>query len=364
MTTNDQSPRLAVGCMTGTSIDAIDVALVECTGTYPNMSAAFLAGHSQELGPIARHLRSIALGAPVAAKDFARLALRLGELHAETITQLLTKANVSPDLICAHGQTLYHDPPLSLQLLNPAPIARATNTPVVCDLRAADLAASGQGAPITPIADTILYADCKPPCTILNLGGFANATRITSDNELSGFDICACNQLLDAIARQRLHLPFDESGNAAAEGWARDKPREQLADLLTDQQSANRSLGSGDELIDWISANSALSPEDMCATACAAIAQTVARAAAPHSTLVLAGGGVLNAALINAIRDATSCEVILSDELAIPAQYREAAAFAVLGILCADAVPITLPAVTNCTDPAPIAGTWTYPPQP
>lgn len=350
--------------MTGTSIDAIDVALVECAGQYPTMRATFLAGHAQSLGPIARDLRAAAQGKPTSAKDFARLALRLGEIHAQAITTLLHKADVAPQLICAHGQTLFHAPPLSLQLLNPAPIARATGCTVIHDLRAADLAAGGQGAPITPIADPILYPDLAPPLTILNLGGFANATHAPRAGEITGFDICACNQLLDAIARERLSLPFDENGQAASRGWAQDGPTNKLIDLLLDQRSAKRSLGSGDELLDWMRDNQSLSPEDMCATACAAIAFVVAREATDPGTLVLAGGGTRNPALVAKITDAAPCPVITSDELGVPAQFREACAFAVLGVLCADQVPITLPAITNCEDPAPIAGCWTFPPQP
>ena len=114
------------------------------------------------------------------------------------------------DLVVAHGQTVFHAPPASWQLLNAAPIARAVRAPVVFDLRQADLAAGGQGAPITPLADWIMLRAHGPAAAgraIVNLGGFCNVTILPSGagpEGVRGMDVCPCNHLLDGVARRRV----------------------------------------------------------------------------------------------------------------------------------------------------------------
>lgn len=359
--------RLILGCMTGTSIDALDAALVRIHGRGLSMRAEVVRTISHPLGPIARSLRQLAQGAPIPAGDLAHLAWRFGEIHAECIAELLRNSPgdpIRPDLIALHGQTIYHRPPYSLQLMNPTPIAHAHRTPIICDMRQADLAAGGQGAPITPLADAILFHTAPTPCCIANLGGFCNITRLQNGDpsqRITGQDVCACNQLLDAIARERLLLPYDKDGSAALAGWANDDAAERLADLLEEQASSGRSLGTGDELEDWMRDCSHLTPEDMAATACQAIGRTIARAIGDSRTLLLAGGGLKNAALVRAIAGHSRADVHPTDEFGIPSSHREAVAMAVLGALCADRVPITIPQITGSTTDAMIAGLWVLP---
>lgn len=131
--------------------------------------------------------------------------------------------------------------------------------------------------------------------------------------------------------------------------------------MLRAQAASRRSLGTGDELGDWVSRWRAhLTPADIAATACEAIGQAIADATREHHRLILAGGGVRNAALVRAITSCASCRVDLSDAVGVPSAYREAAGFAVLGALCAEAVPITLPTITGVRE-APIAGSWIFP---
>src|SRR5262245_9739095 len=142
--------RLAIGCMTGTSIDALDAALVRIEGRGLDMHADLVRGISRPLADLAPPLRALANQEPATAAHIARLAHRLAMLHVEVIRVLLVGDR--PELIAIHGQTVFHAPPISWQLFNPAPIANAFDTPVVFDLRAADLAGGGQGAPITPLS--------------------------------------------------------------------------------------------------------------------------------------------------------------------------------------------------------------------
>jgi 1,6-anhydro-N-acetylmuramate kinase len=358
--------RLVVGCMTGTSLDGLDVSLVEISGHGLAMSARPVRHLSRPLGPAAAPLRTLAEQHPMTAGEIARLSLDFADLHALAILELL--AGERADLVCVHGQTVYHKPPLSWQLLQPAPIARAVCCPVVYDLRAADLAAGGQGAPITPLADWILYRHLRSDADridIVNLGGFCNVTSLPAGDDTGAIragDVCACNQLLDAAARTLLRQPFDENGSAAAAGQVDDEALEDLLGVMRAQQKPGRSLGTGDELTDWLARHRhQIATNDLLHTACVAVAEIIGQylASLPGvpGTIYLAGGGARNTTLVKALASAAPGPV-----RTLPGgDSREPDCFAVLGALCQDRVPITLPSVTGCAAPAPISGAWLLP---
>ena len=182
--------RLAAGCMTGTSLDALDAALVSVAGHGLEMKATFLRGRTFPLGPLARRLRALAEQEPRRAGEIAVLARDFALFHLDALRRLCCEKPRGfrrPDLVCIHGQTVFHAPPVSWQLLNPAPIAYGLKTPVVYDLRAADLACGGQGAPLTPLADWVLYGSVAEPRVIVTLGGFCNLTRLPALSLPCGF---------------------------------------------------------------------------------------------------------------------------------------------------------------------------------
>ncbi len=372
---SEQHRRFVVGAMTGTSLDGIDAALLQIEGDALAIQATLVASTSQPLGGLAADLRPLAEQTPAAASEFTRLAAALGAMHADVIADLLAQSSTSNalDLVAVHGQTILHAPPLSWQLIDPTPIARRVNCPVVFDLRAADLAAGGQGAPITPLADWVLLRDAHRRRAIVNLGGFANATILPLDegdheaiNQIDGFDICACNQLLDAIAQRALGEQYDVDGQAAMAGDIEPMLMKSLSMILTAQAADGRSLGTRDDAAAWIDDLDIKSarPADLAATATHAIASTIGRRLddANVDEVILAGGGTHNRALVRSLRDQLSAAVTLADDHGVPVQMREAMAMAVLGTLCADGVPITLPRVTGCAHPPPVAGAWVYPP--
>ncbi len=357
--------RLVVGFMTGTSIDGLDGALVRITGRGLAMQPELVRTRTWSLGSIGEGLRRFADGAEMSAMAIADLARRFGALHAQAALELLDGSGQA-DLIAVHGQTVAHAPPTSWQLLNPWPIALATGSPVVHDLRGADLAAGGQGAPITPLADWVWYRAPGVPRDVVNLGGFCNITMVPGADDPSGsqgirgMDVCACNHVLDGVARAVLDAPYDADGAAAARGTPDEAAARQLEGILDRQRQAGRSLGSGDEAAAWVDmVRMRLQPDDAAATACRAVATIIATAIEPGAEVILAGGGVFNRTLVREIGETLGRPVRVSDELGLPAAYREAAAIAVLGGLCADGVAITLPIVTRTPSPAPIAGTWT-----
>lgn len=362
------SVRLAVGCMTGTSIDGLDAALIEASGRGLSMRVRVLEHRQWPLGDLARELREIAEQRALTVERFAATALRFGEFHAACLAEMLGERRV--DLVAAHGQTVFHRPPVSMQMLNAFPIAARLGCAVVSDLRQADLVAGGQGAPITPLADWVLMSGERSRA-IINLGGFCNITLLPARTKgaaaddaalldgIAGMDVCACNHVLDAVAREALGVPYDEDGRAAASGRVDAAAARELAGLLAEQSRGGRSLGTGDEAGKWVERHrSTLSGPDLAASAVAGLAEVIASAAAGADEIFLAGGGAKNRALCRAIGAAAGRPASSTEALGVPVDAREAAEIAVLGLLAGDGVEITLPRVTGRRGAAGIAGSW------
>jgi len=354
--------------MTGTSLDALDVSLIQATGHGLALHATVAAHATHDLGELRPRLRAASEGAPLCARDFAALALDFGNLHARALRALAGSHQIH--LAAIHGQTIFHAPPLSWQLVNPWPVAQQLRCPVVCDLRGADLALGGQGAPITPLADWILFRGDRAT-VVVNLGGFCNITWMPAAKEgpdaIGGADICPCNHLLDAAARTALGQPFDRDGNTALRGTANPTATKTLRQWLETCAQAGRSLGTGDEGVAWISRHAAtLQPADLLATVAAAIGAHIGAIAARRcpnaSRIILAGGGARNAALCAAIAHAAhGAQVIESSTLGIAFEARESAEMAVLGLLAFDGVPITLAGVTGKKIQGARDGLWCLP---
>lgn len=359
--------RLVVGCMTGTSLDGIDAALVEISGRGLEISARVVRATAGPLGEIGPRLRALAEQEPMTAGEIAGLSRELALVHARAVAEVCGEQK--PDLVCAHGQTVFHKPPLSWQLLNGAVLAAEVRCKVVFDLRAADLAAGGQGAPITPIADWVLFRAAAERTVVVNLGGFVNFTRLrrgAGPQEVEGGDVCACNHILDAIARRTLGKPFDQDGAAASAGTVDDEALDDLLGVMRAQRAARRSLGTGDEVASWIGrqwrGGACVAGGDLAATACEAIGQMIAEVAAEAEVVLLAGGGAKNKALAGAVASCANARVETTAVHGVGIDVREAASFAVLGALCEDRVPITLPRVTKVEQAGPLAGVWCWPP--
>ena len=384
MSEQAETVRYVVGTMTGTSIDGLDVALMRITGRGLTMRAQLVGFVAVGLGALASPLRQLAEQQPLTAGEICKLGADFAALHIRAIGQVLTQSGVPrPDLIAIHGQTVFHQPPLSWQFFCPASVARAFDAPVVFDLRAADLAAGGQGAPITPLADLVLFGADYGPISIVNLGGFGNFTSLPADGDaaaISGGDLCACNHVLDAVARAALGKVFDVDGAAAMAGVASASAMGELAEMLGRQGESGRSLGTGDEVASWAARTVAQAQGEtpgekgagfganLCAAACAAVAETIVKGMQQRGCggrLALFGGGARNAGLVRELHVRWPAKVLLGPELGMPVEAREAACMGVLGALCQDGVAITLPQVTLLPPgvPSPVAGLWAYPPR-
>ena len=349
--------------MSGTSLDGIDAAFVSLKGQGLDLRLTDARHLSGPLGPDCETLESLAKGQPVPAEDYARAATELGRSCGMLARKILGEETA--DLIVVHGQTIFHQPPYSLQLLNPAPIAEALDCPVLFDLRGADLAAGGQGAPITPLADWILFRGTTPH-SVINLGGFCNVTHLPDlggdPDAITAMDVCSCNHLLDHAARRLLDQPFDESGTQAGRGTSDSDLAQELMVSLS-RNETDRSLGTGDEDL------KALAPLWRCDDPCTALATLVEVLAGKicesipsrQSRIILAGGGARNKALVDAITRQAERDVCTSDTYGIDVQAREAIAMAVLGALVQDGISICLPQVTRPSRPSGSDGCWCLP---
>ena len=370
--------RLIAGCMTGTSLDGLDVSLVEVIGKGLDMTARCLGHVSRALGPLATVLGSMAEGRTHEPLAYMRAARQLGELHADAVDDVCRRFMPGArrlDMVTAHGQTIWHAPEqgLSWQLFDPEPVVRRLNVPVCYDLRQADLIAGGQGAPITPISDWVMFRHPRQSRLIVNLGGVCNMAYLPAGGRpqtIQGADIGPCNLLIDGVV-QRLcpDRRMDTDGRIASKGRI---DSEVLDLIMQDQPDTHqphpRSLGREDYSSDWISRllhamPDNLSPADIVASVVDAVARMIGRSAFAGLTdqVVLAGGGAKHPVLVDRVRRAMpDHQVMLSDDLGIPVSTRESAGFAVLGALCQDRIPISLPQVTGSQAPG-VAGRWVLP---
>jgi anhydro-N-acetylmuramic acid kinase len=371
-----ERPVLAVGLMSGTSLDGMDAALVRLTGPTHATLLHFVTRPYDD--GERRRLRSAldGAGAGAGAAELARLHAQIGRWAAEAVETLLAEAHVPATelaIIAFPGQTIWHEPPtVSWQLGDPAVLAERFGVRVVSDFRARDVAAGGQGAPLVPMADVLLFAATDEPRVLLNLGGMANLTfvpRRAQEDGVLAFDTGPGVAIIDAVARLvDGGAPYDRDGRIAARG----RPDERaLADLLADDFfSAPPPKSTGRERFgdEYAAALHARVPgPDGVATAVELTSRTVASAVhrwVPSGAEVIAsGGGCHHPGLMSALeRQLTSAgahhPLRRFDELFFPGDAKEAVAFALLGYLTLHGQPGNVPAATGARGPR-VLGTVT-----
>ncbi|MGH9476584.1 MAG: anhydro-N-acetylmuramic acid kinase [Terriglobales bacterium] len=351
------------GVMSGTSADGIDVAVVRIGPRWRWRLEAFR--HQAYPAALRRPILAAAGGAG-GAGELARLHVELGRRIAGAVTA--AGAAGALDAIASHGQTVFHQGRrATLQLGDPATIAALTGVAVVSDFRAADIAQGGEGAPLVPWADARLFARPRRARWVLNLGGIANLTYLPAGGRadaIRGWDTGPGNMALDALMQHLAHghHAFDKQGSYAASG----KPDPGLlATLLRHpffRRRPPKSCGREQFGAAYVAAIRRrwphTRPQDVMATLVALTARTVATYLEPGE-VIAAGGGVHNRALMAALAAAApQCHFLRSDELGVPAQAREAMAFALLGAAHLRGEPANLPAVTGARR-AVVLGSYT-----
>lgn len=374
-----ESAGLFLGLISGTSADGIDAALVR----FEDSAGSSVTTRPSEAGPPTKaelvaartypypattRTQVLALAksrASIALDDYGRLDVEIGECFAAAALSLLRDTGIDPSAVAAigsHGQTVCHRPsgrfPFTLQIGDPSVIAERTGIVTVADFRRADVAAGGQGAPLLPALHAAVFAHPTLARAILNLGGIANLTLLAPDRDVLGFDTGPANCLLDAWAARHLGAPRDEAGAWARSGRVDDSL---LADWLGDPYFAAappKSTGREVFNLEWLEArlHAEIAPVDVQATLLALSVRSIAAALRTHAgstrEVFACGGGVHNAALMDALRvEIADMRVDSTAALGLDPDFVESAGFAWLARARLAGEPGNLPSVTGATGP-------------
>jgi anhydro-N-acetylmuramic acid kinase len=347
----------ALGLMSGTSVDGVDVALIETDGErLAALGPVLTVPYTDDV----RRLIRAAFGAEQPNEATAAAERAVTEAHLDAVRRWSRESGVALstlDIVGFHGQTITHRPEKSFtwQIGDGGVLAKALGVRVVNDLRAADVLAGGQGAPLVPIYHAALVRDLPRPLAVMNIGGVANVTWIGGDDALLAFDTGPGNGPIDDWCARRAGRRFDEDGALAASGKV-DRPRlERFSEHRYFARKPPKSLDRGDFNEAWADG---LSAADGAATLTRGTARAIALAArhfpAPVTQWVIAGGGARNPALLKAIAEETRGKIVTADSLGWNGDALEAQAFGFLAVRSLRGLPLTFPGTTGA--PRPLAG--------
>ena len=384
-----EGPLLALGLISGTSMDGVDVALVT-RDPGPEARPQLLAFHTEPYAPALAGLLLAADGAP--PEQLVLLDAAVGEAFAAAALALLRDTSVPAERIAclgSHGQTIVHLPgpralagvPVrgTLQIGDPALIAARTGILTVADFRSMDMALGGQGAPLVPLLDWLLYRHDTRGRVLVNLGGIANVTGLPAGcprQAVRAFDSGPGNVLLDEVARQR-GVPggVDRGGELAAVGRVHTELLERLLAHPFLQREPPKSADRAEFIRFWRGLEALVAPlatTDLLATLAEFTARSLADAVAgwlaPRQAIdevLVAGGGLHNRAVMARLERllAPAAVAALPSAQGITPEAKEAVAFALLALETLAGRPGNLPAVTGASREA-VLGTIVPPPTP
>jgi len=365
--------------MSGTSVDAVDAALVSFEQSIPRLHAL----HSQ---PIPANLKKTLLQSnqdpQLALATLCELQVTMAQLFATAVTQLLAQQGLSADQVCAigsHGQTLFHHPQagMSLQIGHPAIIAKHTKIPTAGDFRIDDMAIGGQGAPFAPVFHQVLFSQTHTPTLAVNIGGIANISYLPAGDQantgLLGWDTGPGNALLDETCQRYFDQAYDAQGALSASGSCQSKL---LDALLTDNyfsQPTPKSTGRDYFNWQWLTQRAQLAgiplesipAQDLLCTLTELTALSIVNAikALPDfhevTNLWLCGGGALNTFLQTRLQyHLPSVEVKTSLDKGISPHAIEGMLFAWLAKQRLEHRPVALHRVTGAKRDAILGGLW------
>jgi anhydro-N-acetylmuramic acid kinase len=374
---------IVAGVMSGTSADGINVALVRIGDAglrgRPRQTIKLL-GHAEYSYP--SKVRATVLEAMNAQNasvaDLARLNFVLGELYADAVLATERQFRVKADLVGCHGQTLYHQGEAAVflgrrvaatwQTGEAAVIAARVGVPVVSDFRPADMAAGGNGAPLVPYLDFLLFRDADVGRIVQNIGGIANLTAIPAGagpGDVFAFDTGPGNMVIDGVVEALFGRAFDRNGKIAASGEVIESVVERILKREFFRTKPPKTAGReefGREFVrEFLSACGRAPKQDVVATATALTARSIADAVrrfvvaksgsrGSFREMILSGGGARNAKLVAMLAECLAplgVRVRFSDEFGLPSEAKEAVAFAVLAYETWKQRPSNLPSATG-----------------
>lgn len=403
---------IVAGVMSGTSADGINVAFVDIQrargkkvsveNPHPPLKGqdgaprfarapglrVKLLGHAEYPYPakVRRTILRLMNAESASVAELSRLSFLLGELYAEAVLATERRLKIKPQLIGCHGQTLYHqgEPQLFLgrrlavtwQSGEGAVLAARTGIPVVSDFRPGDMAAGGQGAPLVPFLDYALYSDSKIGRIVQNIGGIANLTAIpaAASANVIAFDTGPGNMVIDALTEHLFHRRFDRDGRIAASGETIEPVIDYFLRASFFSRKPPKTAGReefGREFVaQWLRRCRGARKADIVATATAFTARSISDAIrrfvlirpGKFEEVIVSGGGARNPTLMKLLRCELSpfrLQLRNSDEFGVPADAKEAMAFALLAFQTWNHRPSNVPSATGAKRPA-ILGKVSY----
>jgi anhydro-N-acetylmuramic acid kinase len=365
-----QSNRILIGAMSGTSADGVDVAIVRIGGRGLEMTVQLIRhDHCPYDSHLKKAIFALRDSGKTDLKSFAKLGHDITLVYAAAIHESLLASKLSASdvaAIAAHGQTLFHEPPLTIQWLDPSLLAARVNCAVVSDFRRADCAAGGQGAPLVPFADYILFRHPQIHRILLNIGGIANFTYLPPAgriDQLVALDTGPGNCISDWICRTRaVEFGWDVDGAGASRGKLLagiaeafltlpyfSAPGPKSTDGPTMIDAFDRAIGKRD-----------VEMNDLLATAAYVTAATItqaisclARTAADNAPweVIASGGGTKNKSTMGQVRSMLDARIPIrtTSDAGVLSDAKEAVAFAILGAATLDGEPSNIPSVTGAT---------------
>ncbi|MDA8314469.1 MAG: anhydro-N-acetylmuramic acid kinase [Actinomycetota bacterium] len=361
-----------LGMISGTSYDAVEAVIADFEHDGDAIVCDMVAHRSVPYPSVLRSdIAAVLPPGTTTIGEVCSLDVRIGQ-HFGDVAKALCDEHVGVDAVCSHGQTVFHWVQGGVargcvQLGQPAWIAARTGLPVVSDVRNADIAAGGQGAPLVSLLDVLLLAGSPPaagPVGSLNLGGIANVTVVGPPGSGFGppiaFDIGPANALLDAAVQWLTHGAeyFDRDGALAARGTVDDALVARLLDHPYFDAPPPKSTGKEDFNLAYLEekmAGAAYAPEDLLASLTAATAQIVAGALRRMGVrdLYVAGGGTRNPTLMRSLAERLPGVTLRStDALGVAEEAKEALLLALIGFLTLTGVPATIPSCTGARRPS------------
>lgn len=365
--------RNIIGIMTGTSVDSIDIVLAKFLGSRSKNFLFSLVCHDNYAIPEnIKNLIELAISNEARTREIAKLNFELSYLFAKIVKDFLLK-NKYPiekiDAIGVHGQTVWHEPHptdstkvgFTLQLLSIGAMAEILKIPVVGDFRSKDIALGGEGAPLVPIFDYEFLASREEDVIALNIGGIANITYLPKNAKLTqilAFDTGPGNVLIDGAMRLLFNKNFDEGGKIASKGRLNNQLFKKLKAIPYVRQKPPKSTGRelfNAKLLNEIfglATKKECTKEDIITTlthyTAWSIAENIKKFANSVSKVIVSGGGAKNTFLIELLKSyLPDSNVILSNEIGIPIEAKEALAFAFLAYLRMGGLPSNIPNVTG-----------------
>ena len=340
---NNNSFRV-VGVMSGTSLDGLDICLctfIEKSNKWSyKIEKACTINYSNEL----KEKLSSAFNAT--GNELTKLDYEYGRWIGNQVKVFLKDIKAKPAFVASHGHTIFHNPNqgFTLQIGKGSAISTESGLPCICDFRSSDVGRSGQGAPLVPIGDRLLFSNFD---ICLNLGGFANLS-FESENSRLAFDIGPCNIILNRLAQQNGHN-FDKGGELGSKGNVNYKLLEDLNALDYYQKKLPKSLGREwvEDIFYPLVKDSDLPIGDKLRTVYEHIATqiSIATNSIKGQTILATGGGAYNNLLIHLLKNKSKHSIVIPDNQTI--DYKEALIFAFLGVLYIQRKPSALSSVTG-----------------